>query len=86
MTMVERMARAMFLADFDAYHPQFNWDKAHPEVHAKFLAMALAALRELREPTEAMIEAGRWPGEDDGPIACIQAAIDAAIAEQESIK
>lgn len=28
-----------------------------------------------REPTEAMIEAGRWPAEDDGPLACYRAMI-----------
>lgn len=31
-----------------------------------------------REPTPEMIEAGRWPAEDDGPAACYKAMLSAA--------
>ena len=32
----------------------------------------------LREPTEKMVEAGRWPAEDDGPAACWAAMLSAS--------
>lgn len=38
-------------------------------------------LQALREPSDVMVEAGRWPGIADGPIACWQAMIDAALGE-----
>jgi hypothetical protein len=37
-----------------------------------------------RVPTEAMIAAGLWPAEDDGPRACWAAMIDAAPTTGES--
>lgn len=43
--------------------------------------VVVQVLKTLREPSEAMAEDGRWPGEDDGPVSCWQAMIDAALGE-----
>ena len=37
-----------------------------------------AVLDVLMKPTAEMIEEGRWPAEDDGPLACFRAMITAA--------
>lgn len=46
---------------------------------------ARAAVEAMREPTSSMVEAGRWPAEDDGPVACWKAMIDAALAEPSTV-
>lgn len=71
-TMRERVARAIATVPHLAGQSANDW----------MLARADAALRELREPTEAMIEAGRWPAEDEGALAAWHAMIDTAIAKR----
>lgn len=46
-----------------------------------YVDQAVAVLTAIREPSEGMVEAGRWPAEDDGPVACWTAMIDAALSE-----
>lgn len=46
----------------------------------EYVGAAITAIDVMREPTLAMADAGRWPGEDDGPVACWRAMIDAALA------
>ena len=41
-----------------------------------------AVLDVLMDPTEEMVDAGRWPAEDDGPLACWRAMIQAARKEK----
>jgi hypothetical protein len=67
--MIERVARAIA----DAFMEDYS------EAPNLYDEMAEAAIAAMREPTEAMIEAGRWPAEDDGPAACWQAMIGAAL-------
>jgi len=86
--MVERVARAMEPSAFE------TWDRGYRQSNSfdnrSFLnaertvktarRKAAVALTAVREPTLAMANAGRWPGEDDGPVACWRAMIDAALA------
>jgi len=70
--LIDRMARALMVAD------------GHPReclIGDGYLARARCALNAAREPTNAMANEGRFPAEDDGPVACWQAMIDAALAE-----
>lgn len=82
MTMVERMARAMAR---DATYGHDHWPNISPIIKREFLCLALAALRELREPTEVMSRAANQPARV-GYIDFseqLRAAIDVAIAEHE---
>ena len=45
-------------------------------------AIVLAVVFELREPSQAMVDAGRWPAEDEGPAACWKAMLDAAFSRE----
>lgn len=70
--MVEKVALAMFHAECEphkavtGYGDTFGWDDAMPTVRDRLLASARAAIEAMREPTEAMISAGKdadWVGE-----------------------
>ena len=39
-------------------------------------AIVRTVFRELRHISEEAADAGRWPAEDDGPIACLHAILD----------
>jgi hypothetical protein len=57
MTMVERVARALSVAD--GMHPQAASNDADEQpAWTLYVGMAKAAIESLREPTEAMVEAG----------------------------
>lgn len=76
-TMVERMARAMCAAD-SFPKGSVGFDIHWQEFGDGYTANALAALRELREPNDAMSDAAYKATASD---AAFTAAIDAAIAE-----
>lgn len=76
-SMIETAARALAKQqsgtdDFDAL------DEGLQET---LKAEVRAVLGAVREPSDSMAEAGRFPAEDDGPVACWTAMIDAALAE-----
>jgi len=81
-SMVERMSRAMWSAS----KPPCIWEEAPDILQAYWTSIALAALREMREPTEVMyrgaVEEGLVPAMDAQ--ACFRAAIDAEIAAYEA--
>lgn len=86
MSMVEQMARAMLAAEARAdvgYGDVWGWEDIMPQVRDRLLAAARAALAAQRTPTPGMVEAGEWPAEDDGAVACWKAMIDAALTEGE---
>jgi hypothetical protein len=57
--MIERVARAMHKAiDDDTYVGDFEDGDVTVDGSVNFMALARAALEEMRQPTEAMIEAG----------------------------
>ena len=75
-TMIERVARAICDAT-----GEFSWDEEDEITRSEFRNEAIAAIEAMREPTEAMIEAGHWhSGSDAGP--CFTAMIDAALKEE----
>ena len=89
MTIVERVAKATF-DEFERTFPERvrrKWDAndgAH--IRRRYRSMALAALREIRIPTEGMLKAGDIPGWDDSVTIGLseeiwKAMVDAAIAE-----
>jgi hypothetical protein len=75
-TMIERVARAAL----DAYYPQSIFSREHPE-REKFRLVALAAIAAMREPTEAMRDAGFAENFGKPSYAAWQAMIDAALTE-----
>lgn len=79
--MVERVAIAIAMA-LESQMPERarqRWEDYSMPARAAALVRARKAIEAMREPTDAVIEAGRWPAEDDGPLACWQAMIDAAL-------
>jgi len=70
-TMIERMARAIYETD------EFLGD---PE---EAIAMARAALSAMLPLSANMIEAGRWPAQDDGPASCWSAMVQVDLNEKE---
>ena len=86
-SMVERMARAIFDAahEFDADAP--SWDAAEKGLQRYFRATALAALREMREPTDVMLSGLGYVSIRDARMAYadkIRPMIDAEIAAYEA--
>lgn len=79
LSMVERMARAMCAEDNGAGYDD-RW--------AHYVHMALAALRELREPTDGMVRAvyvnGPYGMDETFAKDILTGAIDAVIAEREA--
>ncbi len=73
--MVERVARALFLAE----HPTAEWSAGRARM--KWFALAEAAIAEMREPTEAMIEAAdnRWISCGDLWVKMIDAALSQSV-------
>jgi hypothetical protein len=57
-----------------------DWNRA---AHGRSITQARAAIQALLEPDEAMVEAGRWPAEDDGPFACWTAMLSTIMDEGE---
>lgn len=83
MTMVERMARAIYDARNGPGATPF-WRSGRSQKQA-YISDALAALRELREPTEVMAGAAASAVVMRAyPHKILTAAIDAAIAEHEA--
>lgn len=79
-TLVERMARAICEAS------RYKWfeDSDHCRFNKHLRVKALAALRAIREPTERMMEQGRYEMPGEQPCRSIwRLMIDAAIAEAE---
>lgn len=72
--MVERVARALMREASDDPDAD-KWCSPRP-----WYGAARAAIEAMREPTGAMIDAGRWPAEDDGTLACWRAMIDAVLS------
>jgi hypothetical protein len=60
MSMVERVAKAIQQASFRMIRP--SWDSLDNAEKDQWRIRARAAIESLREPTEAMIEAGKSPG------------------------
>ena len=86
--MVERMSRAIWSAS----KPPCIWEEAPDILQAYWTSIALAALREMREPTEVMVDGAykgaslddKWWIEDDRDYRkSFRAAIDAEIAAYE---
>lgn len=71
MTLIERVARAMFHAECEphkavtGYGDTFGWDDAMPAVRDRLMASARAAIGAMREPTDLMIKAAE-DGDDQG--------------------
>lgn len=80
MTMVERMARAMF-----SIHYTTPWMAASTGLRQHYLGMAIAALHELREPTLRMERAATTSPTIPASYV-IRAAVDEAIAEHEAAR
>lgn len=77
MNMRENIAK--LLASCDGMHPDaVSNDEDEMPIWTTYLDVADSVLEALMEPTQEMIEAGRWPAEDDGPLACFRAMIQAA--------
>lgn len=70
--MLERVARAMH----GSRKQVSTWDDELAAVCDIYLTDARAALTALLELTPDVVEAGRWPAEDDGPDACWSAMIN----------
>lgn len=81
MTPLERAARALY-AENDVWSNAIEWDKLDSAERHQYMIFVRAVLLAIRDPSEAMVEEGRWPAEDDGPVACWQAMIDAALEER----
>jgi hypothetical protein len=73
--MVKRVAKAIGEA-------KLEWEGDSTGEVALRACLARAAIAAMREPLWIMIEAGRWPAEDEGPVACWRAMIDAALAAE----
>lgn len=84
MTLIEQVAQAMWTAREQTMptRTRMNWSDGTDIARHVMLQQARAAIRAMREPTEKMVEAGEWPAEDDGALACWQAMIDAALGEE----
>lgn len=93
-TMIEKMARAMWLDDVGIQfagtaEAEADWDYQRNI----YFTHARAALQALREPTEAMINAGAWEiieprersaeGEENSTLTVWQAMIDEALQDGE---
>lgn len=90
MTMIDRVARAMFEATNE--HDE-TWDTEAQEIKTTYLIMARAAIEAMREPTDTMVMAAEWAEpeyrEDDTDMGATykaewRAMIDAALNEQVS--
>jgi hypothetical protein len=81
-SMVERVAAAMFAADY----PRDDWKKFKPGDHAwaRYTKISRAALDAMQEPTDKMIAAGLASilaaDDDHQSNACWKAMLDAAAA------
>lgn len=90
MNMRERLARAIAIgaghADADRMGTKMapycvdgiRYESPMQPCWVYYTNQADAVLDMLAEPTEEMVEAGRWPAEDDGPLACWRAMIQSA--------
>lgn len=76
---IERAARAMHDYNCLAVPSLGAWDTLPEDYREQYLGRARAAIAAMREPTEAMADAGRWDAEDDGPFPCWRAMIDEAL-------
>ncbi len=75
--LVERVARAMFVVESDDPDDPGVWEYAAEN----YRALARAAIEAMREPTEAMIDAGAIYADCNGAHGAWQAMIDAALKE-----
>jgi hypothetical protein len=76
MTMIERVARATH--NHSREHAN-SWDELLPYYHNKYRQDARAAIAAMREPTEAMINAGDRTDHDVEAATVWQAMIDEAL-------
>lgn len=90
--MIERVAKAIYEADVSP--ARVRWENRIPDGHIDntFMAMAVAAIEALREPTEAMSEAGFHEIKPDGlpadkgdAAACFTVMIDAALKDNPNV-
>ena len=80
--MVERVAKALYIAEIGPAIGPFDWDidEAGEVAARNYRKMARAAIEAMREPTEAMVRAGGDVTESDAiAIATWHAMIDEAI-------
>jgi hypothetical protein len=88
--MVRRVAEAMF----EGYRKFINdtlgpdrapipWAELDGTSMRCYCAAAREGIQAMREPTDAMADAGRWPGEDGEPKEAWRLMIDAALAVPE---
>lgn len=87
MTPLERAARALHRRRVEGQHPKpdnYPWESLSRREQAIFRADAYAILAAIREPSEAMVEAG-WASEcvipSQSPEGAWQAMIDAMLEE-----
>ncbi|MBR2268746.1 hypothetical protein [Sphingobium sp.] len=78
--MIERVAKAIYEED-DPWHkawpwPNLNESQGSPEPYRR---IAAAAIKAMREPSEAMIEAGQQTDETITAVDVYRAMIDAAL-------
>lgn len=83
MTMVERCARKIEPLAWAALGVTDT--QAHARKRESSLRKARDVLEAMREPSAEMANEGRWPAEDDGPVACWKAMIAAALAEHDAL-
>lgn len=87
MTMVERVARAIF--DSWVRNPPATWEDAHPDYKASKMHEARAAIKAMTPPSDAMCDEG-YHAQPDSEFretsAVYRAMIDAALSETETTR
>lgn len=80
MELRERVAKAIYEED-EPWHTVWPWpnpkDGGAEKIREIADAAIAAVLDAIQEPSSDVVEAGRWPAEDDGPLACWQAMLAA---------
>lgn len=85
MTMVEKVARALFARKVEEFVCDGSWEE-NASLHDDFRADARAAIEAMREPTDAMVDAARahHEGHPYLPYSLFNSMIDAALNEEVS--
>lgn len=89
--MIERLANAIYAVEGneikepgESVFRAKRLDEEDEEMQALYFEYASAALAEMREPTEAMGNAGYAVGHEEAPNSYYEAMIDAAINEHQN--